>query len=303
VAGAHGVGEHGRVTEPRVVLVTGASTGIGRATATLLADAGFRVFGTSRDGHRPAGVPYEMLPLELSSAASVQACVDAVLAREGRIDVLFNNAGFGVLGAVEEVSDEEAQAQLEVFLFGVHRMVRAVLPTMRARGGGHIVTMSSVASTTAIPFAGLYVAGKQALAGLTESLRYEVAGFGIAVSYLEASFIRTDAADDAVVAAPVAAYGPWRDRAVRAFLSGIRHGKDPQLVARAVLAVVQDPEPTLVHRVDAVARALPVVRAVAPQRLWDGLFAGYRRVAGGTRGGRARRRRPLPAEGPPSTTG
>ena len=268
----------------RVALVTGASTGIGRATATLLADRGYRVFGTSRDGRVPHGAPFAMVPLELSSAASVERCVAEVLERAGRIDVLFNNAGFGVVGAVEETTDEQAQAQLEVFLFGPHRLTRAVLPHMRARGSGHILMMSSSASTLAIPFAGLYSAGKFAMAGYTEALRHEVRGFGIGVTYLEATFIRTDAADDALITRANPAYNPWRDRAVRAFRTGIRRGKDPRIVAEAVAALVEELDPPLVHRVDRQARALPVVRSVVPDAFWDGAFALYRRLAGGTRG-------------------
>lgn len=271
---------------PRVVLVTGAGSGIGEVTARLLAEAGYRVFGTSRDGHAPAGAPFTVLPLELSSDESVRACVGRVLDEAGRVDVLFNNAGFGVAGAVEETRLDQAQAQMEVFLFGVHRMVRAVLPGMRARRSGRIINMASSAATLAFPFAGLYSAGKYAMAGFSESLRREVLPLGIHVSYLEATAIRTQAPDELMTAAePVEDYNPWRERAIHDFREGIRRGKDPVIVARMVRRVIEARNPRLVYRVDGQARLLPVVKALAPQRLWDLLFAGYARSRGGMGGG------------------
>jgi NAD(P)-dependent dehydrogenase (short-subunit alcohol dehydrogenase family) len=271
----------------KVVLVTGAGSGIGQATATLLADGGYRVFGTSRDGAGPAGAPYAMLPLELSSDESARHCVGSVLDEAGRIDVLFNNAGFGVIGAIEETRLDQAQAQMEVFLFGVHRMIRAVLPSMRARRSGQIINMSSSAATLAVPFAGLYSAGKQAMAGYTAALRQEVRGFGIAVCYLEATAIRTEAAEEAMIAADrIEAYEPLRDRAIRDFRDAIREGRDPAIVARAVRRIVETRDPRLVYRVDGKAKLLPILKAVAPARLWDTVFDAYRRARGGTAGGR-----------------
>jgi short-subunit dehydrogenase len=266
----------------KVVLVTGASSGIGRATATLLARKGYRVFGTSRDGQGPPGAPYAMRQLELSSEVSTSYCVRSVLEAAGRIDVLFNNAGFGVVGAVEETSPEEAQAQLEVFLFGLHRMVKAVLPAMRAQRSGRIINMSSSASTLAIPFAGLYSAGKYAMAGFSEALRREVQALGIWVSYLEATAICTQAADEVRVAAQrIADYAPLRDRMIEDFQRAIRRGKDPELVARTVLRVIETKRPKLVYRVDAAAKLLPIAKALAPQRTWDALFGLYGRARGG----------------------
>src|SRR5262245_28384570 len=128
----------------QVVLVTGASSGFGRAAAGLLAERGARVFGTSRrpDAEAPPGV--EMLALDVRSADSVAACIEAALGRAGRVDALVNNAGFAVFGESEATSLDQARAQFETNLFGVMRMVNAVLPTMRAQGGGRIVNLSSL---------------------------------------------------------------------------------------------------------------------------------------------------------------
>lgn len=228
-----------------------------------------------------------MLPLELSSDESVRQCVRSVLDAAGQVDVLFNNAGFGVAGAIEETGLDQAQAQMEVFLFGVHRMVRAVLPGMRARRSGSIINMSSSAAELAFPFAGLYSAGKYAMAGFSESLRREVQPFGIAVSYLEATAISTQAPEEMMIAADrIDDYAPWRDRAIHDFREVIRNGKDPVVVARMVRKVIEARNPKLVYRVDTQAKLLPIVKALTPDRLWDLLFASYRRARGGTGGNR-----------------
>src|SRR5690625_306682 len=262
----------------RVVLVTGASSGIGRTTATLLARHGYRVFGTSRDGVAPPGAPYEMVKLELSSDESVRQCVREVLSQAGRIDVLFNNAGFGVAGAIEETTVEQAQAQFEVFLFGIHRMLREVLPLMRSQQGGRVINMGSSASIFAVPYGGLYSAGKYAMAGYSEALRRELLPLNIWVTYVEATMISTEAADDIMVAADrIDDYTPLRDDALRLFRKAIKGGKDPEIVARAVHRLVEMQRPPLVYRVDTPARLLPMLKAIAPSGLVDRVLGRRRR--------------------------
>ena len=180
------------MTDNKVVLITGASSGMGRATAELLSGHGYRVFGTSRD---PASVPpladVEMLALDVRDEASVEACVAAVLGKAGRIDVLVNNAGYGLVGAVEETSPGEAQALFDTNLFGVLRMVRAVLPIMRHQGSGIIINTSSILGFLPGPFFGPYAASKHALEALSESLDHEVRGFGIRVALIEPDITNT----------------------------------------------------------------------------------------------------------------
>lgn len=173
-----------------VVLVTGASTGIGRETARRLVAAGYRVFGTSRKGG-PDFDGVEHVALDVCDDASVEAAVAGVVARAGRIDVLVNNAGYLEAGAVEEVPLDRARAQLETNLFGVARMIRAVLPAMRARRSGRIVTVSSLAGLVPVPFWGWYNASKFAVEGLCETLRQEVSPFGVHVSLVEPGAIKT----------------------------------------------------------------------------------------------------------------
>ncbi len=168
----------------KVVLVTGSSSGIGRACAEHLAALGFRVFGGQRrptDG--PAGV--EIVSLDVNDDASVARAVDEIVAKAGRLDAVINNAGSAWMGAVEETSIDEARAQLETNFFGVLRVCRAVLPIMRKQGGGHIVNISSLAGILGLPFSGLYSASKFALEGMSESLRLETRHFGVKVVLVE----------------------------------------------------------------------------------------------------------------------
>jgi NAD(P)-dependent dehydrogenase (short-subunit alcohol dehydrogenase family) len=179
------------MAERKVALVTGASSGIGEATAGQLAAAGFSVFGGSRTATAGCGTAVEQVVLDVRDDTSVRDCVDQVLAEAGRIDVLVNNAGYLCAGAVEEVSAAEAQAQFETNYFGVARMTAAVLPGMRERRAGHIITISSLTGLAAVPFWGHYSASKFAVEGLMEALRHEVRPFGIGVALVEPGAIRT----------------------------------------------------------------------------------------------------------------
>src|SRR2546422_6503660 len=173
----------------QTVLVTGASSGIGQATAQLLAERGHRVFGTTRKPGAAQASGFTMVGLDVRSDDSVRGCVDQVLSQAGRLDVLVNNAGYTLMGAAEETSVAEAKAQFETNFFGVVRMVNAVLPGMRAAGAGKIINISSLAGNTAIPFSAFYSATKFALEGYSESLWYEVSPFGISVSLVEPGFV------------------------------------------------------------------------------------------------------------------
>src|SRR5262245_5584485 len=175
----------------RVALITGASSGIGRATAELIATRGHRVFGGVRAPAttRPlAGV--ELVSLDVRDEASVKACVDEVRGRTGRIDVLINNAGVNLVGAVEETSVSQAQALFDTNVLGVLRMVKAVLPDMRRQGAGLIVNISSVLGLIPAPYMGVYASTKHALEGLSDSLDHEVRAFGIRVVLIEPYYTR-----------------------------------------------------------------------------------------------------------------
>ncbi|TIY10458.1 MAG: SDR family NAD(P)-dependent oxidoreductase, partial [Mesorhizobium sp.] len=174
-----------------VALVTGASTGIGHATAKALQNAGFRVFGTSRRAVAERSDGITMLTCDVTDDASVATLVDDVLAEAGRIDLLVNNAGMGLLGGAEESSMAQAQSLFDVNVFGVFRVTNAVLPTMRRQGNGRIVNLSSVQGFIPAPYFALYASTKHAVEGYSESLDHELRPFGVRVVLVEPAYTRT----------------------------------------------------------------------------------------------------------------
>ncbi|MBN1427525.1 MAG: SDR family NAD(P)-dependent oxidoreductase [Anaerolineae bacterium] len=173
------------------VLITGASSGIGRACANYLHQRGYCVYGTSRNPASYPGTPFELIAMDVTDESSVQQAVATIMESAGSIDVVVNNAGSGIVGAIEETSIEEAQSQMETNFFGVLRVCRAVLPIMRQQQSGLIINVSSIGGVVGIPFQGLYSASKFAIEGLTEALRMEVRPFGIRVAMIEPGDFRT----------------------------------------------------------------------------------------------------------------
>jgi len=260
----------------QTVLVTGASSGIGQSTARLLAERGFTVFGTARKPASAQSQGVSMVALDVRSDESVRACVAQVVAKAGRLDVLVNNAGYAVTGAVEETSLEEAKAQFETNFFGIVRMVNAVLPGMRAAGAGKIINISSLAGNTAIPYSGFYSASKFALEGYSESLWYEVRPFGISVSLVEPGFVNTPIAEASPAAArTLPVYDASRKSMLTAFGHALEGGIPPEQVARRVLQIVEHRSPALRNPVGAQATWLPRVRKVVP---WKVYAAGVRKT-------------------------
>jgi NAD(P)-dependent dehydrogenase (short-subunit alcohol dehydrogenase family) len=254
----------------KVAIVTGVSSGIGRATASELAAVGFRVFGTvrSNEGQLPPGV--DRLVLDVRDQASIDRGVKQVMESAGRIDVLVNNAGGALSGAIEETGTEQAQSLFDVNFFGVVRMTRAVLPVMRAQRAGRIVLMSSVVGFLPAPFMGFYAASKHALEGYGESLDHEVRSFGIRVVLVEPGFMKTRIDQNAGRAGePIEAYAPARKRVGASIGSAVEKGDDPLLVAKAVVAASTTPQPKLRYTVGKGAGTLAALRSLMPSRLFD----------------------------------
>jgi NAD(P)-dependent dehydrogenase (short-subunit alcohol dehydrogenase family) len=252
---------------PKVVLVTGASSGIGEAIAARLAKDGHRVFGTSRKAPE-AREGVELLPLDVCSDASVQSCVERLLREVGRIDVLVNNAGYLLSGAIEEATLEEARAQLETNFFGVVRMVKAVLPGMRQARQGHIVTISSLAGLVPVPFWGFYNASKFAVEGYMESLRHELTPLGVRVAMVEPGAIRTPFYENPQARA-MPEYAPWRDRALKTMKQFGQKGPGPGVVAEVVARLVANENPPLRSRVTLEATMFPLLRRLLPASAFE----------------------------------
>ena len=175
----------------RVVLVTGASRGLGKAIATVLAKQGYQVFGTTRYPQKiKEKLDYKLLPLDVSCDESVQNCIKLLESETGRIDVLINNVGEMIIASAEETSLEESADIFQTNFFGALRMIKVVIPIMRRHGGGNIINVSSIGAIMPVPYMSSYSASKHALAAYSESIKYEVAPFGIKVSLIEPSTMK-----------------------------------------------------------------------------------------------------------------
>ncbi|MEP6574418.1 MAG: oxidoreductase, partial [Gemmatimonadota bacterium] len=226
---------HEQQTRPSAI-VTGASGGIGEATARALHAAGYRVFGTSRRAPAMGSPDIEFLVCDVTSDESVQAAVSEVLSRTGRIDLLVNNAGVGLVGGAEESSLEQAKSLFEVNLFGLIRMTRSVLPSMRQQRAGRIVNISSIMGLIPAPFMALYAASKHAVEGYSESLDHETRGSGIRVVLVEPAYTQTSFEGNVYQAdQQLDVYQSARANAEGVMRDGMKTADSPELVASAVV--------------------------------------------------------------------
>ena len=226
-----------------MAIVTGASGGIGEATARALHAAGYRVFGTYRRPPATRSPGIEYLACDVTSDESVQAAVGEVLSKAGRVDLLVNNAGVGLVAGAEESSLEQAKSLFDVNLFGVIRMTKAVLPTMRRQRAGRIVNISSVMGLIPAPFMALYAASKHAVEGYSESLDHEIRGSGVRVVLVEPAYTRTSFEGNVYQAdQQLDVYQSARTNAEGVLRDGMKTADTPELVASAV--VKAPPRPT-----------------------------------------------------------
>jgi NAD(P)-dependent dehydrogenase (short-subunit alcohol dehydrogenase family) len=254
----------------QVVLVTGASRGIGKAIAEKFAQHGDRVFGTARRPESVQGTAGTLLPLDVQEETSVAQCVETILSQAQRLDVLVNNAGITIPGAIEELSLTQVKAVFETNFFGVVRMTQAVLPAMRRQGSGRIVNIGSVAGFLPMPFQAVYAATKHALAGWTETLDFEVRRFGIRAILIQPGFIRTDI-DRNSTAGSLAntVYEEERSRVVEKIRLSVENGDDPVKVAEAVLQAATKKVSSVKVLVGRGARQIRVLRTLLPRTLFE----------------------------------
>jgi NAD(P)-dependent dehydrogenase (short-subunit alcohol dehydrogenase family) len=262
-------------TQSPIALVTGASSGIGLATAERLSTAGYKVYGTSRRA-QPNNRSFTMLALDVTSDESVAAAASELIRREGRVDLLVNNAGVSVAPAgAEESSLDQARAIFDTNFFGLVRMTRAVVPHMRAQGSGRILNIGSVLGFLPAPYRALYAATKHAVEGYSESLDHELRTRGIRVSVIEPAYTKTQF--DANFREPDAQLDSYRD--ARAAISArlqqiVKTADEPEIVANVVLEAATAARPKLRYTAGKLARRLSLLRRFAPAGAVD---AGVRR--------------------------
>lgn len=258
-----------RSNSNKTAVVTGASSGIGKASAEALAQAGFTVFGTSR---RPGNGSNRvtMLECDVTDDASVQALISSVLLRTGRIDVLVNNAGLGLFGGAEESSIGQVKDLFDVNLFGTVRVTNAALPAMRQRGRGRIINISSILGLVPAPYSAHYAATKHALEGYSESLDHELRAFNIRVSLIEPAYTRSVFDRNALKPdAPRADYDQAR-AGTDALLRDVMPKADPpELVAEVVLQAATVRNPRRRYTAGKLARQISLLRRLAPAGMFD----------------------------------
>ena len=270
----------------KAVLVTGCSSGIGKATAQHLAARGWTVYATAR---RPETLTdleaagCRTLALDVTDEASMQAAVEAVTAAEGAVGVLVNNAGYSQSGAIESVPMERVRAQFETNVFGLVRMCQLVLPGMREQRWGKIVNLSSMGGRFTFPGGGFYHATKYAVEAISDALRFEVRGFGVDVILIEPGLIRTSFGDTAVhgVSEAIPTDGPYAEfnTAVATATANVydngplaRLGGPPDAVAKKIAKAITATRPRARYTVTASARALIGQHAVMPDSAWDAMM-------------------------------
>jgi NAD(P)-dependent dehydrogenase (short-subunit alcohol dehydrogenase family) len=257
-------------TKP-VALVTGASSGIGKAAAQALVEAGFEVAGTSRNiaGIAPLD-DVTFVNLDVTSDESVNDAVGQVIEWFGRLDVLVNNAGSGAAGAAEESSVAQDQRVFDINFFGLVRMTKAVLPHMRAAGHGRIINISSVLGLVPAPYMASYAATKHAIEGYSESLDHEVREHGVRVLLVEPAYTRTGFDAKAIQPdAPLPIYAVQRQVFDGVMARAMAVGDDPAIVADAIVAAATDPKPRVRYTAGPTARRVSVLRRFVPTRVFD----------------------------------
>lgn len=271
------------MTNQKVVLVTGGSSGIGRASAKLFAERGYVTYATSRRAESFAAIEdigCKPLCLDITDGASIDAAVRAIEQEHGGVDILINNAGYGQLGPLEEITPQEMRLQFETNVFGLLRMCQRVLPHMRARGWGRIINVSSVGGEMTFPGAGAYHMSKYAVESLTHALRYEVKSFGVDVISIQPGGVATHfvgASQDAFSQGKSnSPYAKFRQNIMagtrRMFAPDSPFGiLTPEQVARVIVRAASAHRPETRYRVGMLAKLTPRVRPWVSDRWWDAM--------------------------------
>jgi NAD(P)-dependent dehydrogenase (short-subunit alcohol dehydrogenase family) len=246
------------MNDQKVAVITGSSSGIGLESALILARNGYTTYATMRSPDKDTsiktvvqneGLPIRIVQLDVTDDSSVKNAVDHIRSEAGRIDILVNNAGYGLVGALEDLSMEEIKSQYETNLFGLIRVIQAVLPTMRKQRSGRIINLSSGAGIFGFPGSSAYVSTKFAVEGLSESMTYELEPFGIKVILIEPGFIKTNFGNAAVIAKKAQdSASPYTDLMQKMMASTTELAKNAssaELVANIILDAASDPDPRL----------------------------------------------------------
>jgi len=261
----------------KVILITGASSGIGAITATYLSEQGFVVYGTSRNPNAESR-NFDLLKLDVLDKLSIEAAVAEVIEKEGRLDVLINNAGIGITGPIEETPTEEMRKGFETNFFGAIEVIKSVLPQMRKQGSGLILNVTSIAGYMGLPFRGIYSATKGSMEIVTEALSMEVKQFGINVVNIAPGDFATNIASGRYHT-PVfkgSAYAKLYQSNLDLMDAHVDSGKDPIIMAHRILKIINDPNPKLHYKVGEYMQKFSIaLKRILPDRIYEKLIMNH----------------------------
>ncbi|MFN8864404.1 MAG: SDR family oxidoreductase [Flavobacteriales bacterium] len=265
----------------KVILITGASSGIGLAIAQVLASKGHRVFGTSRRDATSLGhFPFEIIQMDVTKEDQVKAGIERIRNQAGRIDVIVNNAGLGMIGPVESISDAEVRGIFDTNVFGVLNVCRYAIPALRDAGGGYLINITSIAGQMGLPFRGIYSSSKFAVEGFTESLSQEVRQFGIKVCLIEPGDFRTNINESRRVASAIhPAYSDQCEVVLHQVCEEVSHARTPEVIGHLVNGIIHDPNPALRYRAaNLLQRFSLTLMRVLPDRWFETIIMRYYRL-------------------------
>ncbi len=262
----------------KVVLITGGSSGIGKAIGELLFQKGYTVYGTSRNPEKIQQTLFPLVAMEVRNADTIRTAVEAVIAKEGRLDILINNAGVGITGPLEEIPGDEIRNNFETNLFGPIEVMKAVLPHMRKQQSGLIINVTSIAGYMGLPYRSVYSASKGALELITEALRMEVKAFGIHITNVAPGDFATNIASGRYHAPLVkgSAYEVPYGNTLSMMNDHVDSGSDPSQMAAAVYAIIQNPNPKIHYKVGAFMQKFSIVlKRVLPDKVYEKLLMNH----------------------------
>lgn len=256
----------------KVVLITGASSGIGKSIGEYLSKQNFKVYGTSRNPAKISHPPFAMVALDVTKKETIAVAIEQIIAEEGKIDVLINNAGVGITGPIEETPDEEIAKAFETNYFGPIKVIKAVLPEMRKQNSGLIINVTSIAGYMGLPYRGIYSASKGALELTTEAFRMELKDFNIKMTNVAPGDFATNIAAGRYHA-PVLEDSPYKEpygNTLELMNEDVDAGKDPMVMAKAIHKIIQEKDPRGHYKVGEALQKFSVgLKRILPDKVYE----------------------------------
>ncbi|AJR04334.1 SDR family oxidoreductase [Siansivirga zeaxanthinifaciens] len=262
----------------KVVLITGGSSGIGKSIGEYLTDNGFIVYGTSRQPENYPNSKFPILQLDVKNVSTIKSTVDTIIEKEGHLDVVVNNAGAGITGAIEEIPEAEIKANFETNFFGPINVIKQVLPQMRKQQSGLIINITSIAGYMGLPYRGIYSASKGALELVTEAFRMELKAFNIKMTNIAPGDFATNIAAGRYHA-PLLENSPYKKPygdTLNLMNSHVNSGSDPQMMAKAVLKVINTKNPKIHYKVGEFLQKFSVVlKRILPDVVYEKMLMNH----------------------------